>query len=188
MSESEERRLQRRIAAALASDCDANFEQFVVTYQDRIVAFCTGLSKDRAAAQEIAQDTFVRAYRALKTYDAARIRELSLRAWLYQIALNLTKNASRRKRFELTGIENARDVRAGTDIAREAEQAELARTIRAALRRLPAHMRAAVVLRHLDELPYEEIARITGYPEGTIKSHVHRGLALLRKELPHVNL
>lgn len=188
MSETQERIMQRRIAHSLARDRDAAFEGFVVTYQDRVFAFCLSLSKDREAAQEIAQDTFVRAYAALKTYDTARISELSLRAWLYQIALNLTKNSRRRKRFVLTDIESAHDRRSDASTAGAVEQAELAQTIHAAVRRLPAHLRAAVVLRHLDDLPYAEIARVTGQPEATIRSHVHRGLALLRKELPHVNL
>lgn len=188
MNERNEQQLQRRHAAALARDCDASFEQFVLAYQDRIYAFCVGLIKDRGVAQEIAQDTFVRAYAALKKYDPKRIRELSLRGWLYQIALNLTKNSRRRKRLDSTTIDSAHELVSDLKVAQEVEQAELARILRAAVDRLPAAMRAAVVLRHLDELPYDEIARITGQPEGTIKSNVHRALALLRKELDYVNI
>ncbi|MFN2527711.1 MAG: RNA polymerase sigma factor [Candidatus Baltobacteraceae bacterium] len=188
MRERNEQQRQRRLAAELARDCDATFERFVLAYQDRIYAFCVSLTKDRGTAQEIAQDVFVRAYAALKTYDTQRICELSLRGWLYQIALNLTKNSRRRKRFDLTAIDDAHDAVSDAKVAHEVEQAELARTIRAAVGRLPVPMRAAVVLRHLNDLPYDEIARITGQPEGTIKSNVHRGMALLRKELVHVNI
>jgi RNA polymerase sigma-70 factor (ECF subfamily) len=188
MSEQDELKLQRQIAAALARNCDGNFERFVLAYQHRIYAFCVGLTKDRNAAQEIAQDAFLRAYDALKKYDAKRIRELSLRAWLYQIALNLTKNSRRRKRLDLIDLEKANAVASLANSTREVEQAELARVVRAAVGRLPAGMRAAVMLRHLDDLSYDEIARITGQPQGTIKSNVHRGLALLKKELQHVNL
>ncbi len=188
MNHSNEDQLQRRHAAALARDCDASFEQFVLAYQDRIYAFCVSLTKDRGTAQEIAQDVFVRAYSALKKYAAHRIRELSLRGWLYQIALNLTKNSRRRKRLDARIIEDAYAVVSGAKVALEVEHAELAHTIRAAVGQLPLAMRAAVTLRHLNDLPYDEIARITGQPEGTIKSNVHRGIALLRKELVDVNL
>ena len=186
MNDAAQRRLQSAIARDLARDCDGAFERFVLAYQDRIFAFCVGLSKDRDSAQELAQDTFVRAHAALKRYDAPRIRALSLRAWLYRIALNAAKNA-RRKRVEALDIENAAHVPSRADTAVENEQRELARTVRAAVARLPAHLRAAVILRHLDDLPYPEISAITGHPEGTIKSHVHRGLAMLRKDLAHAD-
>lgn len=187
MNEAAQRRLQSAIARDLARDCDGAFERFVLAYQDRIFAFCVGLSKDRNAAAELAQDTFVRAHTALKRYEPQRIRELSLRAWLYRIALNAAKNARRRKRFDLLDLDDAAHVRSAADTAHETEQRELARTVRAAVARLPAHLRAAVILRHLDDLPYPEISAITGQPEGTVKSHVHRGLSLLRKDLAHAD-
>ncbi len=187
MTDATELRLQRRLAAALARDCDAHFEQLVLAYQHRIYAFCVGLTKDRTAAQEIAQDTFLRAYQALKKYNTERIRDLSLRGWLYQIALNLTKNSRRRKRFDSTDLDEARDLASDAAVAEAVAQAEIASLVRAAVSRLPANLRAAVILRHLEDLPYNEIARITGEPEGTIKSNVHRGIALLRKEITHVN-
>lgn len=188
MNEQREKQQQRQIAAALAKDCDGSFERFVLAYQDRIYAFCVGLTKDRSAAQEIAQDTFLRAYAALKKYDPQRIRELSLRGWLYQIALNLTKNSRRRKHIASLELAMAKAVASAENVSEEIEQAELARTVRAAIGGLPSRMRAAVMLRHLEELGYDEIARIMGQPQGTIKSNVHRGLALLKKELHHVNI
>ena len=85
-------------AAALAEDLDGQFELLVRTYQDRLYSFALRLSRSREDAEEIAQDAFVRAYRALKTYAPERIAALSLRAWLYQIALNVTRNRFRRRR------------------------------------------------------------------------------------------
>lgn len=188
MTELKERRRQSEIAKLLATDIQRHFETFLCTYQDRIYAFAVSLTKDRTIAQEIAQDTFVRAYHALQTYDTSRIAELSLRAWLYRIALNLIRNSRRRKRIEVVPLEGAHDVSTGERVETSAEAAELALFVRSAVARLPEHLRAAVVLRHLDELSYDEIAQITAQPVGTIKSNVHRGLAMLRKDLHHVTI
>src|SRR5579872_1493558 len=93
------------LAHALADDVDMAFEQVVRTYQDRIVSVAARSLGDRARAEEVAQDVFVRAYRALQTYDRPRIRELRLRPWLYTIALNLIRNAVRGKRLRTVGLE-----------------------------------------------------------------------------------
>ena len=186
-SEPSEARRQKHIAGLLAADVPLNFERFVTTYQDRIYAFAVSLTKNRSAAQEIAQDAFVRAYNALLTYDAQRIRSLSLRAWMYQITLNLTRNSRRRKTFETVALDDAKHIASGRRVDHDVEQAELAGVVRDAVEQLPAAFRVAVVLRHLDDLSYDEIAVITAQPVGTIKSNVHRGLAMLRKELHHVN-
>ena len=188
MTELKERRRQAEIAKLLSLNIQQHFEAFVYAYQDRMYAFAVSLTKDRTIAQEIAQDTFVRAYHALQTYDPARIRALSLRAWLYQISLNLIRNSRRRKRIEAVPLDGARDVATEQRVETSAEAAELALFVRTAVARLPVHLRAAVVLRHLDELSYDEIARITAQPVGTIKSNVHRGLAMLRKDLHHVTI
>lgn len=187
MSELTEKRRQKEIAARLSRDLERNFEAFVRTYQDRIYAFAVSLTKDVHAAEEIAQDTFVRAYHALDKYDPKRIRALSLRAWLYQITLNLIRNSKRRKRFDMVSLEHGADVVAAEKAHVRAEQHELAAFVRGAVARLPSHLRAAIVLRYLDDLPYDEISRITAQPVGTLKSNVHRGLALLKKELPNVD-
>ena len=73
----------------LARDLDGSFERLVLAYQDRLYAFALRFCGNREDAEEVAQDAFVRAYRALKTYPADRVRALALRAWLYRIALNV---------------------------------------------------------------------------------------------------
>lgn len=186
--DSGEKRRQKEIARNLSHDLERNFETFVRTYQDRVYAFAVSLTKDPHGAEEIAQDTFVRAYRALRGYDTKRIRALSLRAWLYQIALNLIRNSKRRKPFETVPVERSAHVASAERAEKEAEQRELVSFVRNAVSRLPAHLRAAIVLRYLDDLSYEEISGITAQPVGTIKSNVHRGLAMLKKDLPYVDV
>jgi RNA polymerase sigma-70 factor (ECF subfamily) len=85
---------------SIARDLDGWFETLVREHQDRVFTTPFRLLGDAADAEEVAQDTFVRAYRALASYEARRIRELHLRAWLATIALNLCRNeaASRQAR------------------------------------------------------------------------------------------
>jgi len=93
-------------SADLAADLDAAFEGMVRTFQDRLYSFAHRLCGNREDAEEVAQDAFVRAYRALKTYPAERIRALSLQAWLYRITLNVARNRWRGKRVRLVSLEN----------------------------------------------------------------------------------
>src|SRR5262252_8133347 len=86
------------LEAALAADLDGPFERLVPEYQDRLFGFALRLTRSREDAEEIAQDAFVRAYRAMKSYPAERVRSLALRAWLYRITLNVARNHRRRRR------------------------------------------------------------------------------------------
>src|SRR6185369_939386 len=96
------------LEAALAEDLEGSFERLVREYQDRLYSFAHRLAGNPQDAEEIAQDAFVRAYRAMKTYPAERIRSLSLKAWLYQITLNVARNRFRGKRPRHVSID-ARD-------------------------------------------------------------------------------
>src|SRR5450432_2399213 len=96
------------LPAALANDLDGHFEALVLAFQDRLYGFALRFCANREDAEEIAQDAFVRAYRALQKYPPDRIRSLSLRAWLYQIALNVARNRFRRKRHRLVSLDERR--------------------------------------------------------------------------------
>jgi RNA polymerase sigma factor (sigma-70 family) len=170
----------RALAARLADDLDAAFEAVVTTHADRLFSIALRILGDRSDAEEAAQDAFVRAYRALATYDASRIRELRLRPWLATILVNVCRNRTRVHRVatvELAfdpGAEPAADPLARRD-ARDAWASLLSA--------LPPAQRTAVVLRHVDGLSYAEMADALGRPEGTLKAQVHRGLAALRDAL-----
>jgi RNA polymerase sigma-70 factor (ECF subfamily) len=173
------------LIAALAQDLDASFERLVRAHQDRLFSIALRFTGDARDAEELAQDAFVRAYRALEGYDTRRILELNLRAWLATIVLNLCRNRARRRR----PTEVALDVAAGPDPfadrrasspADRYERRESAAYWAALVRELPERYREAVVLRHVDGLSYEELAEVLARPEGTVKAQVHRGIALLR--------
>lgn len=181
-------RTQRAIVAGLARDLEAEFERFVLAYQDPIYAFVLNLVGRASLAEEIAQASFVAAYRALRGYSPARRRALSIRAWLYTIARNRVRNLSR-STGRIVPFDGAAHDRADPQVgpAERAEQTETARELRRALQRLSLQYRVPVVLRHVDGRSYAEVAEILTQPIGTVKSNVHRGLALLRADLNRTN-
>jgi RNA polymerase sigma-70 factor (ECF subfamily) len=184
------------LARGLADDLDVGFEGLVCAYQQRLYAFALRLTGSPRDAEEIAQDAFVRAYRALVGYDEERTATLKVRAWLFQITVNVARNRARIRRVSevpLTSSGNGADgdVERPIDVPDDgAEQPELVAErhddeahLAAIVAALPERYRAAVVLRHVQGLAYQEIATILGQPAGTVKSNVHRGVALLREAL-----
>ncbi len=178
---------EQSLAAHLADDLDGHFEAFVRTYQDRMYAFALRLSGTRQDAEEATQDAFVRAYRALERYPYARRRELHLRAWLYQIVLNVVRNRVRRQTLSVVPMDSPVQDRLGASAEAEPEVLAVRRDVRswlgAAIAGLPQRYAAALVLRHVQGLSYAEAAEILDQPVGTTKSDVHRGLRLLRQAL-----
>jgi RNA polymerase sigma-70 factor (ECF subfamily) len=168
------------LARDLARDLDATFEALVLAHQDRLFTIAFRIGGDRHDAEELVQDCFVRAYRALATYPPARIRELRVRGWLTTILLNAGRNRARVRRVPTTELAFDPGAEPTTDpLTRRDERETWARL----LATLSPAQRTAVVLRHVDGLSYAEIAEATGRPEGTVKAHVHRGLAALRRAL-----
>jgi RNA polymerase sigma factor (sigma-70 family) len=170
----------------LARDLDGSFETLVRMHVDRCHAIALRVLGDPHDAEEVAQDALVRAYRALAGYDPQRIRELRLRAWLATIVVNLCRNRVRRRPVPTTplaplieaGHEPPAD--AGSDPAAQALAGVDRERLAALLATLPDRYRIPVVLRHVDDLSYAELAEVLGRPEGTLKSQVSRGLAMLR--------
>ena len=157
------------------------FERMVHEHQHRIYALGYALTGNRMDAEEVAQDTFLRAYRALITYPADRVRDLKQRAWLHQIAVNVVRNRHRKVRprlVELNGSEPDHGVGPEEGAIRRTEMDQLAARVAC----LPPRYREAVVLRHVQDLSYAEVAVALGQPVGTVKANVHRGLKLLRGE------
>ena len=182
------------LAHRLARDLDGTFETLVRAHVDRCHTIALRLTGDPHDAEEITQDALVRAYRALAGYDTDRIRELRVRPWLTTIVLNLCRNRARTRHVPSTPL--APLVEAGWEPAADgasdpsgvalatAERERLA----AHLAALPERYRVPVVLRHVDDLSYAELAEVLGRPEGTLKAQVHRGLALLRAAMAGTEL
>jgi RNA polymerase sigma-70 factor (ECF subfamily) len=177
------------LLAGLTNNLDHGFEGLVRARQDRLYSIALRILGDPSEAEDAAQDAFIRAYRALGGWDARRIRELRLDAWLATIVVNVARTRSRRRagaaRESLTFLDEldhprsaATETPDGRLSRREASEAWAIRLLA-----LPERYRAPIVLRHVDGLGYDEIAIALGRPEGTLKAQVHRGLALLRAML-----
>ena len=174
------------LTAALAADIDRSFPQLVQRYQHRLYAFALSWSGCVQDAEEIAQDAFVRAYHALHRYPRERRASLRLRPWLYRITLNLARNRARGLRLATEPL----DERVHDPADSQAEQpeehlvrGEQGQDLAGLVATLPARYRAAVVLRHVQGLSYQDAASVLDQPVGTTKSDVHRGLRLLRDAL-----
>lgn len=177
------------LAHALARDLDRAFEPLVIAYRVRIVSFVAHMLRDDARAEDVAQDVFVRAYRALQTYSVERREGLRLRPWLYTIARNLTRNAVRDEPAAADSLdyEDGNAAPALLDAASAPEpivlRAEEWQAVQAAVARLSGALRPAFVMRYLDDLSYEEIAESLDQPIGTVKASAHRGLLAVRAYL-----
>ncbi len=163
---------------------ESAFRDIVQRYQRPIYGLIVRMVRDPARAEELAQDTFVKAFRALHTYDVQR----KFSAWLLTIAHHvaiddLRKGSLATEPLETTTDDGARrrefaDTTAPTP-ALVAERAELATALQQAIGRLRPEYREVVALRYERDLDYDEIVEITGLPMGTVKSSLHRA----RKEL-----
>ena len=171
------------VAAARVGDRDA-FEALVLRYQARIVNYATAIVKDAADAEDVAQETFIRAWRSL-----ARFRgDSSFKTWLYAVATNAARTGldrrGRRSRLEDESLDDDTAPLAAGDVPSADADAETTlmrrEGIDRALAALPADLRAAVVLRDVEGLDYKEIAAATGAPIGTVESRIFRARRRLR--------
>jgi len=171
----------RLVVQALAGSQSA-FEQIVHRYQRPVVSLIARMTGDRAVAEDLAQEAFVKAFRSLAAFDTTR----RLSTWLFRIAHNTAIDAMRRSRPPPASIDAAHIASAAGSHEPAAppepdpvERQELGRALQAALAELRSDQRAAIVLRYENGLSFDEIGTVLGVPEVTARSHVHRA----RKEL-----
>ncbi|MFF5205572.1 RNA polymerase sigma factor [Streptosporangium sp. NPDC000396] len=182
------------VVKALVDDLDAGFAELFGAYRGLVFSAALRLCGRWADAEDLTAEAFLRAYRALCGYDRRRVEELQPRAWLMTIMMNIWRNDRRTDVRKpppdlLEESPDAVDPREGVEEA--AERRETSGELAELLGRLPSEQRAAVVLRHVVDLPVNEIATVLGIPQGTVKSHISRGLRRLRaltvpqgKEMP----
>ena len=155
------------------------FEAFVESHRDRAVRLAFRLLRgDEAAAEDVAQNAFLRAYRALADFRG----DARLDTWFYRI---LVREAHRHRRWQTVRrlwTVAADDAPEPVD-ERPEPDAGLRKRIAAALERLTAAQRETFVLVHLEGCSVSETAAILGKASGTVKSHLHRALATLREDL-----
>ncbi len=157
----------------LARDIDDAFPRLVQEMQHDLFSGLRRLHPNEA--EDLTQETFIRAYRALTSYEPDRIRNLELRGWMWTIALNLGRNRARDKARRPVPVEL--EDRFGVSDPEPPDSEAWDRRLTG----LSPRRRKALVLRHVVGLSYVEIADVLGVPEGTAKADVHRALNRLRE-------
>ncbi|HEY7470490.1 MAG TPA: RNA polymerase sigma factor [Acidimicrobiia bacterium] len=162
------------LTASLAADLDRAFPALVEQAGPGLYWGLRRLCGDHQEAEDLTQETFIRAYRAMGGFDGERFAELRLSPWLWTIALNLGRNhlrsRSRRPTFVEVGEHGVTDPEVPDSAAWDRRMAGLTKP-----------QRTAVVLRHVVGMGVAEIAEATGRPQGTVKADIHRGLARLKQ-------
>jgi RNA polymerase sigma factor (sigma-70 family) len=176
----------------LSQDVDGAFDDLVAACQRPVYTTALRVSGRAADASDLAAETFLRAYAALRRYRPQRIRQLQVRAWLITILLNLWRNQLRdtARRPASVSLDTVADPTATGTTSPEAqtEQRDDQDRLAALLAQLPERQRTSVVLRHVVGLSYAEISAVLGFPEGTAKSHVARGVQRLRRLMTTTSL
>jgi RNA polymerase sigma-70 factor (ECF subfamily) len=170
------------------------FDLLVLKYQHRIMHLVNRYVKDPSEAQDVAQDTFIKAYRALADFRG----ESAFYTWLYRIAINTAKNylLSRSRRHfdneidvqDAEQVENAAQLKDMDTPENLLMNEQIVKVIKEAIEKLPEEMRIAITLREFEGMSYEEIAEAMDCPIGTVRSRIFRAReAIDEKLLPLLN-
>jgi len=148
-------------------------EAFDVLYDlaaDCVFRIAVNVTGDHHAAEDVMQDVFLSVHRGIGGFR----EEASFFTWLYRITVNKSLSAMRRKREQLTGDGDLPEIAVEADPAADLRQEDL-RLLRVCIAELPEDYRTVVVMRDVEGLSYEEIARIEELPVGTVRSRLNRG-------------
>lgn len=167
---------------ALAGSQEA-YRTLVSRYASTAISLATRLVRDRALAEDLTQDAFVRAFSRLASYDPQR----RFSAWFFQVLHNVAIDYLRRRRLDAVSLDALQSAgfqgpagdEATSSPERDVERRALAEALDAALQQVRPEYREPILLRYQQGLTIEEIATVLGLPSGTVKTHLHRG----RKEL-----
>jgi RNA polymerase sigma-70 factor, ECF subfamily len=165
------------------------FDFLVIKYQHKIIQLVNRYVKDPSEAQDVAQEAFIKAYRALGNFRG----DSAFYTWLYRIAINTAKNylVSRSRRSsdyqvdiqDAENLENAHQLQGMETPERLLLNQEIIDTIKSAIEKLPEEMRTAIMLREFEGMSYEEIAEAMDCPVGTVRSRLFRAREAIDNKL-----
>jgi RNA polymerase sigma-70 factor (ECF subfamily) len=175
----------RELVATAVSGVEGSFEELVRRYQRPISAYVYRMVGNYESALDLTQEIFIKVYNSLQRYRA----EFKFSTWIYKIAHNsavdhLRRNATREQslvvgpegdQFDLP-LESSR-----LSPEQESERKERRGEIESVVRALPANYRELIILRHSQDLSYEEIVEVTGLPLGTVKNRLFRAREMMRQ-------
>ncbi len=171
----------------------AAYDLLVLKYQHKVVKLVMRYTRNPADAEDVAQDSFIKAYRALPQFRG----DSAFYTWLYRIAINTAKNAlAARDRNPVMAQIELQDSDDGPDLVNRLKDPdtpeglalteEIRGTVNAAIDALPEDLRTAIVLRELEGLSYEEIAAAMDCPVGTVRSRIFRAREAIDRRLREV--
>ena len=155
------------------------FEALVHRYQTRLYNLAYRLTGDREEAEDLTQEALVRAYSALPTFRKGE----RFSPWVYKILVNLCISFLRRKKPQVPLDVDAPIMDRSLTPEQALDKKEIQDTVQKAIMSLPAQYRAAILLRHQQDLSYAEIAQALGLPIGTVKTHLFRAREMLHRLL-----
>jgi len=174
------------VARSMGGDLDS-FNQLVLRWERPIYALAYRVIGREEDARDVAQETFLRAFRALKGFKG----QAKFSSWLYRITLNLCRDWIRRERRTpvvqapegIDVIELAGESSPSETIEELVSRHELGRAVGKAMAQLPEEQRTAIILKEYHGLTFQEIADLLDCPLSTVKTRLYQGLTVLRKQL-----
>ena len=186
--------LERLFVTRLRARDERAFKEMVEQYQNRIYNMAYRMLGTKDEAEDAAQEVFITVFKSIDQFRG----DSKLSTWLYRVTANHCKNRIKylacRHQRDTSSLDDAAERRAvaqgggvglqhAASVDRVLEGREVARMVNDAIRELDEDHRLVVVLRDLEDLSYEEICAVTGLPEGTVKSRLHRARLALKEKL-----
>ncbi len=174
---------ERQLILEVQEGSHEAFRELVELHMRRVYDLAYGFVNDHDDAEDVAQDVFVKVYHSIKYFR----QESGFSTWLYRITTNTSLDRLKQKKrslarhvpMEETGISEVPD-------SRSPEHIDTSANIERALHELPTLQRAVVILRHMEGFSTKQVSDILRCSEGTVKTHLHRGLRKMRKKLEYL--
>ncbi len=189
-------RTDQEIVALARGGVETAYRELVRRYERPLFSLLYRMVRDRELAEDLAQETFVKALNAIESYRP----EYKFSSWIFKIANNAAIDHLRRRELDTLSLEGSPHAETPEAIEAtalqigdrqespldEVEARELGGEIEGAIAKLRPEYRSCILLRHVEGRAYEEIAEILGLPLGTVKTYIHRARNELRRELAHL--
>ncbi|MDQ3388784.1 MAG: sigma-70 family RNA polymerase sigma factor [Gemmatimonadota bacterium] len=184
------------LVARARKGSEAAYRELLGRYQRPVFSLVYRMVRDREQAEDLAQETFVKVFNNIERFDP----KYKFSSWIFKIATNLTIDVLRRKEPVTVSIDGSRHASSNEEVEATRiqvvsdeenpeellEARELGEEIERAIGELRPEYRTAILLRHVEGRPYEEIAEIMAVPLGTVKTYIHRARGELRETLEHL--
>jgi RNA polymerase sigma-70 factor, ECF subfamily len=183
--------LERTLLRRLRDRDERAFVELLETHRDRVFNITFRMLNNRAEAEDVAQEVFITVFKTIDTFR----EESKFSTWLYRVTVNHCKNRikylSRRHERDRDELDETSSHSNGSSMApllstqpdRALDSAQMQKLLQEAIGSLDEEHRVVVVLRDVEDLSIEEICEITGLPDGTVKSRLHRARLVLRKKM-----